>query len=65
MQHAGEGAGFLLGCWRAGADERRPSDGRRTVELRRRRDHQYHIFALFNLFTGFTLRLLTRILNIF
>lgn len=34
MQRAGEGAGFLLGYWRAGADELHPSDERRTVEHR-------------------------------
>ena len=35
VQRAGEGAGFLSGCWRAGADERHPRGGRRTVELQR------------------------------
>lgn len=33
-QHAGEGAGCLLGYWRAGADALHPSGGRRTVERR-------------------------------
>lgn len=36
-QRAGEGADFLSGCSKAAADERRPSDVRRTAGLERRR----------------------------
>lgn len=36
-QHAGEGAGCLLGYWKAVADELHPSDGRMTVELHKKK----------------------------
>lgn len=37
MQHAGEGADFLLECWRAAADEQHQSDARRTAGLEKKR----------------------------
>lgn len=36
MQHAGVGAGCLLGYWRVGDDALPPSGGRRTEELQRK-----------------------------
>lgn len=58
MQRAGEGAGFLSGYWRAGADELHLSGGGRTVQLHRKGDSQCQDNALYQFYCQYIVRLL-------